>query len=81
MVTIDSLWMFQDVQNVQDGLQELNSTQMLHESWSSEQIQSIHSVLSNLTRWMSALQQSSATDDVRSKISLKQQNHAITDTN
>ncbi|XP_057190841.1 EF-hand calcium-binding domain-containing protein 14 [Triplophysa rosa] len=55
----------QDIQFVQDGLQELNSTQLLHESWSSEQIQSIHFVLSNLTRWMSALQQSSATDDNR----------------
>ncbi|KAI7809786.1 putative EF-hand calcium-binding domain-containing protein 14 [Triplophysa rosa] len=60
-----------DIQFVQDGLQELNSTQLLHESWSSEQIQSIHFVLSNLTRWMSALQQSSATDDVSSQRTLK----------
>ncbi|XP_056599997.1 EF-hand calcium-binding domain-containing protein 14 [Triplophysa dalaica] len=55
----------QEIQFVQDGLQELNTTQLLHQSWSGEQIQSIHFVLSNLTRWMSTLQQSSSTDDNR----------------
>ncbi|XP_051984205.1 EF-hand calcium-binding domain-containing protein 14-like isoform X2 [Xyrauchen texanus] len=50
----------QEVQDLQEGLNELNSTQVLHQSWSGEQIQSIHFVLSNLSRWVSSLEQSSA---------------------
>ncbi|XP_065129022.1 EF-hand calcium-binding domain-containing protein 14 [Paramisgurnus dabryanus] len=52
----------QDMQLVQDDLNELNGSQVLHQSWSSEEIQSIHFVLSNLTRWVSALQQNFNTD-------------------
>ncbi|XP_073688892.1 EF-hand calcium-binding domain-containing protein 14 [Garra rufa] len=52
----------QDLQHVQDGVKEVNSSLMLHESWSSEQIQSVRLVLSNLSRWVSALDQSSSGD-------------------
>ncbi|XP_051553703.1 EF-hand calcium-binding domain-containing protein 14-like isoform X2 [Myxocyprinus asiaticus] len=50
----------QEIQYIQEGLNELNSTQVLHQSWSGEQIQSIHFMLSNLSRWVSTLEQSSA---------------------
>ncbi|XP_050980457.1 EF-hand calcium-binding domain-containing protein 14 isoform X2 [Labeo rohita] len=52
----------QDLQHLQDGVKELNGSLMLHESWSSEQIQSVRFVLSNLSRWVSALEQSSSGD-------------------
>ncbi|RXN17932.1 EF-hand calcium-binding domain-containing 14-like isoform X2 [Labeo rohita] len=48
--------------HLQDGVKELNGSLMLHESWSSEQIQSVRFVLSNLSRWVSALEQSSSGD-------------------
>lgn len=60
--------MLQDIQLVQDDLNELNGTQVLHQSWSGDQIQGIHFVLSNLTRWVSALEQSFNTDHVREEI-------------
>ncbi|XP_051557243.1 EF-hand calcium-binding domain-containing protein 14-like [Myxocyprinus asiaticus] len=50
----------QEIQYLQEGLNELNSTQVLHQSWSNEQLQSVHFVLSNLSRWVSSLEQSSA---------------------
>ncbi|XP_051991026.1 EF-hand calcium-binding domain-containing protein 14-like [Xyrauchen texanus] len=49
-----------EIQYLQEGLNELNSSQVLHQSWSNEQLQSIHFVLSNLSRWVSSLEQSSA---------------------
>ncbi|XP_016103397.1 EF-hand calcium-binding domain-containing protein 14-like isoform X4 [Sinocyclocheilus grahami] len=52
----------QDLQYLQDDVKELNSSLLLHQSWSSEQIQSVRFVLSNLSRWVSALDQSSSGD-------------------
>uniref|UniRef100_A0A673JMP0 EF-hand calcium-binding domain-containing protein 14-like n=2 Tax=Sinocyclocheilus rhinocerous TaxID=307959 RepID=A0A673JMP0_9TELE len=52
----------QDLQYLQDDVKELNSSLLLHQSWSSEQIQSVRFVLSNLSRWVSALEQSSSGD-------------------
>ncbi|XP_016308090.1 EF-hand calcium-binding domain-containing protein 14 isoform X2 [Sinocyclocheilus anshuiensis] len=52
----------QDLQYLQDDVKELNSSLLLHQSWSSEQIQSVRFVMSNLSRWVSALDQSSSGD-------------------
>ncbi|KAK7158415.1 hypothetical protein R3I94_004894 [Phoxinus phoxinus] len=54
----DSSWtaLKQDVQCVQDGVSELNSSLLLHQSWCREQIQSVHFMLSNLSRWVSVLE-------------------------
>ncbi|KAG1927448.1 EF-hand calcium-binding domain-containing protein 14 [Pimephales promelas] len=54
----DSSWtaLKQDVQCVQDGVSELNSSLLLHQSWCREQIQSVHFLLSNLSRWVSVLE-------------------------
>uniref|UniRef100_A0A8C2E7H7 EF-hand calcium-binding domain-containing protein 14 n=1 Tax=Cyprinus carpio TaxID=7962 RepID=A0A8C2E7H7_CYPCA len=52
----------QDLQHLQEDVKELNSSLLLHQSWSSEQIQSVRFVLSNLSRWVSALDQSSSGD-------------------
>lgn len=54
----DSSWtaLKQDVQYVQDGVSELNSSLLLHQSWCGEQIQSVHFMLSNLSRWVSVLE-------------------------
>uniref|UniRef100_A0A9J8DKA1 EF-hand calcium-binding domain-containing protein 14 n=1 Tax=Cyprinus carpio carpio TaxID=630221 RepID=A0A9J8DKA1_CYPCA len=51
-----------DLQHLQEDVKELNSSLLLHQSWSSEQIQSVRFVLSNLSRWVSALDQSSSGD-------------------
>ncbi|XP_026052860.1 EF-hand calcium-binding domain-containing protein 14 [Carassius auratus] len=50
----------QDLQHLQEDVKEMNSSLLLHQSWSSEQIQSVRFVLSNLSRWVSALDQSSS---------------------
>lgn len=52
--------MGQDLQHLQEDVKEMNSSLLLHQSWSSEQIQSVRFVLSNLSRWVSALDQSSS---------------------
>ncbi|KAK2901511.1 hypothetical protein Q8A67_009626 [Cirrhinus molitorella] len=52
----------QELQHVEEGVKELNGSLLLHESWSSDQIQSLRLVLSNLSRWVSALDQSSSGD-------------------
>ncbi|XP_067308418.1 EF-hand calcium-binding domain-containing protein 14 isoform X2 [Pseudorasbora parva] len=60
----DSNWtaLKQDVQYVQDGVSELNSSLLLHQSWCSEQIQSVHFMLSNLSRWVSGLERHASGD-------------------
>ncbi len=56
----------QDLQHLQDGVKELNSSVLLQESRSSERIQSVRSVLSDLSRRVSALDRSESRDTVRS---------------
>lgn len=51
----------QDVQALRDGLSEVNGSLRVHQSWCSEQIQSAHFLLSNLSQWVSVLEQSAAT--------------------
>ncbi len=56
----------QDLQHLQDGVKELNISVLLQESRSSERIQSVQSVLSDLSRRVSALDRSESRDTVRS---------------
>lgn len=55
----------QELQHLQDGVKELNSSVLLQESRSSEQIQSVRSVLSDLSRQVSALDRSESGDTLR----------------
>ncbi|ROL54885.1 EF-hand calcium-binding domain-containing protein 14 [Anabarilius grahami] len=60
----DSSWaaLKQDVQDLQDGVSEVNGSLLLHQSWCREQIQSVHFMLSNLSRWVSVLERSESGD-------------------
>ncbi|XP_067218598.1 EF-hand calcium-binding domain-containing protein 14 isoform X2 [Chanodichthys erythropterus] len=53
---------WQDVQDLQDGVSEVNGSLLLHQSWCREQIQSVHFMLSNLSRWVSVLERSESGD-------------------
>lgn len=56
----------QELQRLEDGVKDLNSSVLLQESRSSEQIQSVRFVLSDLSKRLSALDQSQSRDTVRS---------------
>ncbi|XP_058611647.1 EF-hand calcium-binding domain-containing protein 14 isoform X2 [Onychostoma macrolepis] len=55
----------QELQHLQDGVKELNSSVLLQESRSSEQIQSVRSVLTDLSSRVSALDRSESRDTLR----------------
>ncbi|XP_016355578.1 EF-hand calcium-binding domain-containing protein 14-like isoform X2 [Sinocyclocheilus anshuiensis] len=64
----------QELQHLEDGVKDLNSSVLLQESRSSEQIQSVRFVLSDLSRRLSALDQSQSRD------TQQQQQPAVTQT-
>ncbi|XP_016398194.1 EF-hand calcium-binding domain-containing protein 14-like isoform X2 [Sinocyclocheilus rhinocerous] len=65
----------QELQHLEDGVKDLNSSVLLQESRSSEQIQSVRFVLSDLSRRLSALDQSQSRDTQQ-----PQQQPAVTQT-